>query len=164
MATESKDFKVKNGIIVGGTGVFNGTVTVATPTENSHAATKQYVDENSGSGSITVSDTPPESASQGDLWFDSSNGTMYVYYDSFWVENSSGAEASVLTASAPLSIQNGNIDIDLSGYVAATSVGEANGVALLDENGQVVPEQLGNVEIKGIDLEASKILSYMGAY
>ena len=164
MATENKDFRVKNGLIVGGSATFAGTVSVSTPTENDHAATKLYVDQNAGGGSITVSEEPPSSPSQGDLWFDSTSATMYVFYDSFWVESSSGGEAATLTADAPLSIQDGNIEIDLSAYVTVASVGEANGVALLDGNGQVVPEQLGNVEIKGIDLEASKILSYMGAY
>ena len=45
MATESKDFKVKNGLVVGEGGTFNGPVTVATPTLATHAATKEYVDQ-----------------------------------------------------------------------------------------------------------------------
>lgn len=48
MATENKDFRVKNGLVVANGGAFGGAVSVATPTENSHAATKQYVDSNSG--------------------------------------------------------------------------------------------------------------------
>lgn len=44
MATENKDFKVKNGLNVSGDGTFGGTVTVATPTGPNHAATKDYVD------------------------------------------------------------------------------------------------------------------------
>ena len=35
---------------------------------------------------IAVSDTAPVSPSAGNLWFKSNTGTMYVYYDSFWIE------------------------------------------------------------------------------
>ena len=56
MATVNKDFRVKHGIIVADGGTFGSTVTVATPTENAHAATKLYVDNAIAgvSGSITV--------------------------------------------------------------------------------------------------------------
>jgi hypothetical protein len=42
--TVNKDFKVKNGIQVNGGGNFNGPVSVATPTDPSHAVTKEYLD------------------------------------------------------------------------------------------------------------------------
>jgi hypothetical protein len=48
LATASKDFRVKNGLQVTNGGTFGAPVTVATPTENLHAATKEYVDQNSG--------------------------------------------------------------------------------------------------------------------
>ena len=35
---------------------------------------------------VTVSDTPPASPASNDLWYNSSNGKTYIYYDSFWVE------------------------------------------------------------------------------
>ena len=35
--------------------------------------------------SVTVSDTAPESPSEGDLWWKSNDGSLYVYYDGFWV-------------------------------------------------------------------------------
>ena len=41
MSTVNKDFKVKNGLIVGLGGSFGGTVTVGTPTLAAHAATKE---------------------------------------------------------------------------------------------------------------------------
>jgi microcystin-dependent protein len=37
-------------------------------------------------GGITISDTAPATPSAGDLWYDSTTGRTYVYYDSFWVE------------------------------------------------------------------------------
>jgi len=115
LSTENKDFKVKNGLSVGGSGIFSGTVEVATPTENSHAATKLYVDQNAGGG-VTVSTTPPESPSEGDGWYNSSNGGSYIYYDGFWVETSSGAESSTISANSPIyySQESGELGIDLS--------------------------------------------------
>ena len=89
MATENKDFKVKNGLVVGEGGTFNGTVTVATPTLGTHAATKDYVDQNSGGGT-TVSETPPSTPSEGDTWFNPTTFQNFIYYDGFWVEEGNG--------------------------------------------------------------------------
>jgi hypothetical protein len=33
-----------------------------------------------------VSSTPPEDAVDGDIWFDTVNGGLYTYYDSYWIE------------------------------------------------------------------------------
>jgi len=41
MATVDKDFKVKNGLVVANGGTFGDAVTVGTPTELTHAATKE---------------------------------------------------------------------------------------------------------------------------
>lgn len=92
MATVDKDFKVKNGLVVGGDGNFNGTVTVATPTLGTHAATKDYVDQNAGGA--TVSETPPSSPSEGDSWFKASTAQSFIYFDGYWIEegNSVGGE------------------------------------------------------------------------
>jgi hypothetical protein len=43
-----------------------------------------------GGGSLEVSETPPTSPSEGDIWYNSQTGQTFVYYDSFWVENISG--------------------------------------------------------------------------
>lgn len=101
MATNSKDFKVKNGLQVGGDGSFSGTVSVAYPTDPTHAATKQYVDENAGGGSgqfPDISDTFPESPVNGQLWLDSITGRLYIYYvdstapaSSQWIELTYGS-------------------------------------------------------------------------
>lgn len=42
-----------------------------------------------GGASLTVSDSAPASPEEGDLWYDSTNGNTYVYYDSYWVQQSS---------------------------------------------------------------------------
>jgi hypothetical protein len=47
-----------------------------------------------GGASVTVSDTAPEEPAQGDLWFDSTDATLYLYYDdgvsAQWVQISTG--------------------------------------------------------------------------
>ena len=44
MTTTDKDFKVKNGLAVTDGGTFGGPVVVGTPTQASHAVTKEYLD------------------------------------------------------------------------------------------------------------------------
>jgi hypothetical protein len=83
LATVDKDFKVKNGLQVNGDAVINGTISAATPTLSNHVATKAYVD--AISGGIPVGLTPPEDASNGDLWFDTLVERVNVYYGSQWL-------------------------------------------------------------------------------
>jgi hypothetical protein len=40
----------------------------------------------SGSASVEVSDTVPEDPEVGDVWYNSSEGRSYIYYDGFFVE------------------------------------------------------------------------------
>ena len=94
MATVDKDFKVKQGLNVTLGGTFGGTVTVAAPTENLHAATKAYVD--AAAGGLVVSESAPASPSNGSLWFDTVTSRVYVYYSSEWIALATLADAEVL--------------------------------------------------------------------
>ena len=94
MATVNKDFRVKHGLAVADGGTFGGTVTVAAPTENTHAATKFYVD--SVSGLMDVAETAPASPSNGSLWFDTVTSRVYVYYSAVWIALATLADAEVL--------------------------------------------------------------------
>lgn len=82
MATVNKDFKVKNGLNVANGGTFGGTVTVATPTENTHATTKAYVD--SLQGSVPTGANNPGSGSNGDLFLNTNEQRLYYFYNSTW--------------------------------------------------------------------------------
>ncbi len=94
MATFNRDFKVKHGINVADGGTFGGTVTVATPTENTHAATKLYVD--TAVGSPTIGTTQPASPANGNLWFDTLTERVHIYYNSEWVAIATLEDAETL--------------------------------------------------------------------
>ena len=94
MATVNKDFKVKHGINVTLGGTFGSTVTVATPTENGHAATKLYVD--TAIGSPTIGTTQPASPVNGQLWFDTLTERIHVYYNSEWLAIATLEDTSTL--------------------------------------------------------------------
>jgi len=94
VATTNRDFKVKHGINVAQGGTFGGTVTVATPTENTHATTKLYVD--TAVGSPTVGTTQPASPVNGNLWFDTLTERVHVYYNSQWVAIATLEDAETL--------------------------------------------------------------------
>lgn len=83
MATVDKDFKVKNGLNVALGGTFGGSVTVGTPTENSHAATKQYVDEKPLL--VSTAAAAPASAVDGQLYIDTLTNRMGFYIDNTWI-------------------------------------------------------------------------------
>ena len=82
MATVEKDFKVKNGLQVALGGSFGGAVEVGTPTQGTHAATKEYVD--SLTGSMTVSNTAPSSPTNGTQWLDTLTNRVNFYYEGNW--------------------------------------------------------------------------------
>ena len=77
MATVNKDFKVKHGLDVANGGTFGGTVTVATPTLNTHATTKLYVD--SKAPVVPVNATAPATPVDGQLWFDTDTLHLSIY-------------------------------------------------------------------------------------
>ena len=114
MATVNKDFRVKHGINVAEGGIFGSTVTVATPTQNSHAATKLYVD--SAVGSPTVPTTEPVSPENGDLWFDTLTERVHVYYNSQWVA------IATLEDAEKLQDHIHDTSIDGSGLIVSTFV------------------------------------------
>ena len=70
----------------------------------------------SSGGPLTVSATPPEDPQEGDSWYNSSDGALYIFYDSFWVEASPGGGAAVINPITPLfySFETGLLGIDLS--------------------------------------------------
>ena len=77
--TVNKDFKVKHGLNVALGATFGGTVTVATPTESTHATTKSYVDALVGNVIVATESTPPASPVDGQLYFDTESRHLSIY-------------------------------------------------------------------------------------
>ena len=77
-------------------------------------------------GSLEVSETAPTSPSEGDLWFDSTSGNTYVYYDSYWIETigsdgiASGGSVASLNAIPDVAI-SGVSDGQVLSYDSANS-------------------------------------------
>jgi hypothetical protein len=82
MATTTKDFKVKHGLSVTNGGSFGGAVVVATPTENTHATTKSYVD---GLVGIAIATTAPAITRNGQFYFNPDTYHLSVSYDNEWL-------------------------------------------------------------------------------
>jgi hypothetical protein len=84
VATTNRDFKVKHGLDVANGGTFGQAVTVGTPTENAHAATKLYVDTKEvlvAAGSAAPS---AENSSNGELFIDTVENRLLFYYGGQW--------------------------------------------------------------------------------
>jgi hypothetical protein len=84
------------------------------------------------SSSIAVAETAPTSPEEGDVWYDSTNGKTYIYYDSYWVEQTSAligpqGPAGVVTATSPLTYSSGTqtVGINLANLGPATFTGRA---------------------------------------
>ena len=77
--TTNRDFKVKHGLDVAQGGSFGGTVTVGTPTQNTHATTKLYVDSLVGTPIVPTEPTAPVSPVDGQLWFDTVSRHLSIY-------------------------------------------------------------------------------------
>ena len=85
MATLDKDFRIKNGLNVALGGTFGGTVSVDTPTQDTHAATKLYVDNAIEGFVVPQYNEPPLEAFEGQLYIDPVTKRVAFYLDNEWI-------------------------------------------------------------------------------
>ena len=92
--------------------------------------------------SISTSDTPPGSPAEGDLWYNTINGSLYVYYtdatpDSYWVEagGNTGQGSSGAGGSSPF--------VDTGSFVY---YGGPNNVGIGTATPGEALEVIGNIE------------------
>jgi hypothetical protein len=128
MTTNNKDFVVKNGLFVNNGGTFNEAVTVGTPTENTHATTKLYVDTaigNAGGGSsVVVGGTEPENPSNGDFWLDTNIDRIKVFYSDSWIVLATYQDSQAVTQHThDTSIEGTGFVIDV--FTDSPQIGEA---------------------------------------
>ena len=66
-----------------------------------------------GGASVSVGSNPPGSPSNGDMWWDSDVGELYIYYadtdSNQWVETSGGSETVTVSDNAPSSPNHGDL-------------------------------------------------------
>lgn len=96
MATVNKDFKVKHGLIVNDGGTFGSAVVVGTPTDDTHATTKAYVDALTGSPIVPFESSAPVSAVDGQLYFDTLTQRLAIYSEGAWLPIATLADAEYL--------------------------------------------------------------------
>lgn len=68
----------------GGGGVPSGTISGSSQLTASFDS-RYALSGSGGSANTTISDTAPASPNEGDLWWKSDDGNLYVYYDGYWV-------------------------------------------------------------------------------
>jgi hypothetical protein len=81
-------------------------------------------------GTFEVFDAPPENPDEGNVWFNSSDGRFYVYYDDFWVEALSN-EAGPTGPVGPLGPTGPQGDQGIAG-IGVTILGSYNTVEELE--------------------------------
>ena len=117
---------------------------------------------------VTISSTAPSSPSAGDMWWDSEDGLLNVYYNSVWVEASpaassiaqgtgsgldadkvDGLHASQFLRSDTSDSMTGNLTVN--GAITATADVTAYSDERLKENIEIIPNALAKVnQVRGV--------------
>jgi len=86
-----------------------------------------------GGSAPTVSDTPPGGATTGQLWWNSTSGELYIYYNSTWVRSVNS------TATLPANLSLTSVSVTNSTSITTQSlVVEGIGNLLLSQDGQTL--------------------------
>lgn len=90
-----------------------------------------------GGASVTVSETPPASPNDGDLWYDSSLGVLAVWYNDqgYWVQTNSAAQIDTVTVSG------------------GGTTGSSTFLELTDTPSAFIPDYIVKVNAEGTGLE-----------
>ena len=88
-----------------------------------------YLDLGSG-GNASISETPPSTPTEGQVWFNSNTAKTYIYYDSAWVEIGGGSgNESLINA---LETDVGNLQTDVGNLqTSSATTGKAIAMAIV---------------------------------
>ena len=116
----SSSEQLPGGIVSGssqltGLGFLSGSLLPGTNITINSGSDGFFISSSAGGGSsVTVSDSAPGSPSEGDLWWKSNDGNLYVYYDGYWV-------ISIDTTNAlPTGVLSGSAQITALGFVSSS--------------------------------------------
>jgi len=138
-ATSSYLTELPSGLVSGSvlrtldsTGVFSGSLVAGTNITINQVGDNFEISSSAsgGSASVTVSDSAPGSPSQGDLWWKSDDGNLYIYYDGYWVistDITTGLPAGVVSGSAQ--ITSVITDSYISASAASSGFGSGGGTS-----------------------------------
>ena len=109
-----------------GTSVFSGSLVGGTNITINQVGDNFIISSSASGGgaSVTVSDSAPSSPSEGDLWWKSNDGNLYVYYDSYWVISTD------VTAGLPVGVISGSAQITsviTDAYISASAASSGFG-------------------------------------
>jgi hypothetical protein len=110
-----------------GTSVFSGSLVGGTNVTINQVGDNFIISSSASGGggaSVTVSDSAPSSPSEGDLWWKSNDGNLYVYYDSYWVISTD------VTAGLPVGVISGSAQITsviTDAYISASAASSGFG-------------------------------------
>ena len=108
------------------TATFTGNVTAANPTLPQHLATKEYVDNSSSSLFVQTGSSYPASASNGQLFYNTTSGRTAIYFISAWKEFSYVTDSLELDGgSSDTTVFTQNIDGGL--YSTTSFIGAIDG-------------------------------------
>ena len=116
-----------------GTSVFSGSLVAGTNVTINQDGDNFIISSSvsgGGGASVTVSDSAPSSPSEGDLWWKSNDGNLYVYYDSYWVistDVTAGLPAGVVSGSEQ--ITSVITDAYISASAASSGFGSGGGTS-----------------------------------
>jgi hypothetical protein len=111
-----------------------------------------------GGASIEIGDTPPAEPSEGDLWYESDTGSMFVYYDSAWIETGGASDGGASTLDA---LDDVVLTSPTNGQVLKYNGTEwVNGT---DDAGTTIStlDDIGDVTI-GVTIESGEFLKWNG--
>lgn len=109
-----------------------------------NTASLDYIKNKPSIKGIIIADTAPAGGVSGDLWWNSSNGNLYIFYDNFWViANLAGTStiirSTVLVTTATYTINTSDwyVGVNRSGVVSITLPAGLNGqeIIIKDESG-----------------------------
>jgi len=101
-----------------GTNVFSGSLVAGTNVTINQVGDNFIISSSAsgGSSNVTVSDSAPGSPSQGDLWWKSNDGNLYIYYDGYWVISTD------ITTGLPAGVVSGSTQITDGSNIVSGSV------------------------------------------
>ena len=101
-----------------GSGIFSGSLVAGTNVTINQVGDNFIISSSAsgGSSNVTVSDSAPGSPSQGDLWWKSDDGNLYIYYDGYWVI------ATDITTGLPAGVVSGSTQITDGSNIVSGSV------------------------------------------